>query len=181
MVLAALQAGFRQREERVTVLVPARMRVGPQWTDVVIHNVSSRGLMAGSDVTPQTGSYVEIRRGAIVIVARVMWAKGRFFGVRTQDRISAGGLVNEPRLASKPAAADDARGGQDRRAATRMEGEARLARRVERSRALASALQFALIAAVAGTLAVLAGNAVFGVLSRPAAAITAAMGGAPAR
>ena len=65
-MLAALQTGFRPREERITVLIPSRMRVESQWCDVVIHNVSSRGLMAGCDTPPAVGSYVEIRRGTIV-------------------------------------------------------------------------------------------------------------------
>ncbi|RZM26822.1 MAG: PilZ domain-containing protein, partial [Sphingomonas sp.] len=70
-----MQTGFRPREERITVLIPSRMRLESQWHDLVIHNVSSRGLMAGCDSPPAVGSYVEIRRGTIVIVGRVQWTK----------------------------------------------------------------------------------------------------------
>ncbi|TCP34057.1 PilZ domain-containing protein [Sphingomonas sp. BK235] len=174
-MLAALQSGFRPREERITVLIPSRMRLGAKWVDVVIHNVSSRGLMGGCDEPPTTGSYVEIRRGTIVIVGRVQWAKGRFFGVKSQDRLSVKALVDEPRLASRPPQKTDDAG--ERRAERRLTQEAQLARKVERSRAFASAFQFLMIAAAGITLAVIAAQGVYGVLSRPADAINAALAG----
>ncbi|MDR6788091.1 hypothetical protein J2Y58_001449 [Sphingomonas sp. BE138] len=175
-MLAALQTGFRPREERITVLIPSRMRVESQWCDVVIHNVSSRGLMAGCDTPPAVGSYVEIRRGTIVIVGRVQWNKGRFFGMRSQDRLSVKALIDEPRLASRPARSNDSGNAeQDRRAERRLAHEAQMARQVERSRSFASMFQFLVLVLVGLTLAGIAAHSVYGMLSAPAQQIEAAL------
>lgn len=175
-MLAKLQTGFRPREERITVLIPSRMRVGSAWADVVIHNVSSRGLMGGSDSPPAPGSYIEIRRGTIVIVGRVMWGKGRFFGVRTQDRISVKSLIDEPRLASRPQAKkDDAKG--DRRAENRLAHEARMARSVERSRAFASMFQYLAIVATIIAAVGLGGSILYGALNDQVAVVSEALAG----
>ncbi|KTT71883.1 hypothetical protein NS334_09790 [Sphingomonas endophytica] len=176
-MLAALQSGFRPREERITVLIPSRMRNGSQWLDVVIHNVSSRGLMAGCDTPPAVGSYVEIRRGTITIVGRVQWAKARFFGIRSQDRLSVQGLINEPRLANRPTASSDRRSDSraDHGADSRLAHEAQQARRMERSRSFASMFQYVAIALVGVTLAVIAAQGVYGVLSGASAKVEAAL------
>ncbi|KQT32347.1 hypothetical protein ASG29_11125 [Sphingomonas sp. Leaf412] len=178
---ALLQAGFRQREERVKVLIPSRMRAGGAWTDVCIHNVSSRGLMAGCDAPPPSGEYVEIRRGTIVIVGRVRWTDGRFFGVQAQDRLSVRSLIDEPRLTSRPKPANEVPTEAERRSNRRLEVEAQMARRLERSRAFASAFQYALAAAVVLIVAGLGASMVYDTLSRPAQQITQAMSGAAAQ
>lgn len=175
-MLAALQTGFRPREDRITVLIPSRMRLGAQWVDIVIHNVSSRGLMAGCDTPPAPGSYVEIRRGTLVIVGRVAWSKARFFGLRSQDRLSVQGLVNEPRLASRPQQVKETSQGE-RRADRRLAHEAKMARGVERSRAFSSAFQFVVIVLAGVAIAGLAAHSVYGMLSRPAEAIGRALDG----
>lgn len=176
-MMAALQAGYRSREDRVKVLIPSRMRLDSSWCDVVIHNISSRGMMVASDQPPPARSYVEIRRGTQVIVGKVMWTKGRFFGLKSQDRLSVQAIVAEPRLAGKPQAAAD-RQSTERRADSRLIAEAQLARRVERSRAVASLVQYGVIAAGAIAVASIAGGMVFDTLARPSAAIVAGLGGA---
>ncbi|MEH3048214.1 PilZ domain-containing protein [Sphingomonas adhaesiva] len=173
-MLAKLQTGFRPREERITVLIPSRMRVGSAWTDVVIHNVSSRGLMGGCDTPPAPGSYIEVRRGTIVIVGRVMWGKGRFFGVRTQDRISVKALIDEPRLAGRPQPkAQDA--GTERRAENRLAHEARMARSVERSRAFSSMFQYVGIVLTIIAAVGLGGSIIYGALTEKVATVTQAL------
>ncbi|WP_235528305.1 PilZ domain-containing protein [Sphingomonas sp. Leaf231] len=176
-VLAALQTGLRPREERITVLIPSRMRLESQWLDVVIHNVSSRGLMAGCDAPPAIGSYVEIRRGSIVIVGRVQWNKARFFGIRTQDRLSVRALIDEPRLAGRPPRSNDndSNPAAERRADRRLAHEASMARQVERSRGFASAFQFVILVLVGLTLAGIAAHSVYGMLSAPTQRIEAAL------
>jgi len=156
------------------VLIPSRMRLESRWLDVVIHNVSSRGLMAGCDQPPAVGSYVEIRRGTIVIVGRVQWNKGRFFGMRSQDRLSVKALVDEPRLASRPVRAN-ATPEHDRRAERRLAHEAQMARKVERSRSFASLFQFLVLVAVGVTMAGIAAHTVYTMLSAPAAQIEDAL------
>lgn len=158
------------------------MRVTTDWIDVCIHNMSSRGLMAGTDTPPKVGSYVEIRRGTQVIVGRVMWSRGRFFGIRSQDRLSVKAFVAEPRLAGRPPPADAADPhSADRRAERRLADEARLARRVERSRTFASMFQYGVMAAVVLAAAGIGASTVYDVLSKPADTITRSMADATGR
>lgn len=89
------------------MLIRARMRYGASWKDICILNLSSRGMMVRSSNTPLPGSYVEVRRGQHVIVARVVWSGDQKFGVLTQDRlpvdvIASDGAVEKP-LADIPA------------------------------------------------------------------------------
>jgi hypothetical protein len=70
------------------VLVKARMQCGARWQDVGILNYSAHGLGLSCDQPPQRGTYIEIRRGPFVMVARVAWTKGHRFGARTQDPIA---------------------------------------------------------------------------------------------
>lgn len=156
------------------MLIPSRMRLESSWHDIVIHNVSSRGLMAGGDTPPAVGSYVEIRRGTIVIVGRVQWNKGRFFGMRAQDRLSVKALIDEPRLAGRPVRGE-AKPESDRRAERRLAHEAQMARRVERSRSFASLFQFLVLVLVGVTLAGIAAHTVYDMLSAPAAQIEDAL------
>ncbi len=156
------------------MLIPSRMRLESRWLDVVIHNVSSRGLMAGCDAPPAVGSYVEIRRGTIVIVGRVQWNKGRFFGMRAQDRLSVKALVDEPRVASRPVRSD-AKPDSDRRADRRLAHEAQMARKMERSRSFASMFQFIVLVVVGVTMAGIAAHTVFTMLAAPAAQIENAL------
>ena len=105
----------------VTVLIPARMHVGPSWIEVVIHNLSSGGALVASDEAPDRGTYVEIRRGRQTIIGRVVWRKDRFFGIQAQGRLDIAAIINEPRLPSRPRSANDPGSSYERRAQSRME------------------------------------------------------------
>jgi hypothetical protein len=99
--LGYIKHDFRTREERRPVLIRARMRYGASWKDICILNLSSRGMMVRSCTAPLPGSYVEVRRGNHVIVARVVWSGDQKFGVLTQDRlpvdaIASGAAVAKP-------------------------------------------------------------------------------------
>lgn len=171
-MLAGLQSGFRPREDRITVLIPSQMRVDSRWLDVVIHNVSSRGMMVGCADAPTIGSYVELRRGAVVIVGRVQWCKGRFFGIRSQDRLSVRALIDEPQSATRPQrkpGSDNDNERRERRADRQLAHEARMARQVERSRHFSSMFQFLMIVMVGVTMAGIAAHTVYGMLSVPVA------------
>ncbi len=164
---------YKSREARRQVLIPCRMKSARGWGDACIHNISSRGMMIASDDPLQAGEYVDIRRGRQVVIARVIWQRDRFAGIRTQDRISADVLVNEPRLEGKPAAIEV---GEDRRSARhRLVSEIDAARRMERSRSISSALQFGALClfglAAAATIAVQVGH----MLSAPTARIEQAL------
>jgi hypothetical protein len=173
-MLALLRNGMVEREVRRKVLIRSRMHSGSGWVDCCIHNMSSQGLMVAADDPPVVGAYVDIRRGTHVIIGRVRWRKDRFFGVRAQDRLPIDAIINEPRLAQRPTAA--AVDGADRRAASRLSAEAAMARRIERNRWLSSSFQFGLLALAGVTGAAIAGHEVYQMLSRPAAAVTRALG-----
>ena len=172
---SALQIGPRPREDRVKVLVPCRMKVSGTWADACIHNASSRGLLVAADDAPKTGSYVDIRRGALVIIGRVVWAKGRFFGVRTQDRISVPALVGEPRRSAATSSASNA--DVERRTLSRLAAEGRVARDLQRNRQLSSWMQFGFLAFATAAMAVIIADEVGSVLSTPLTTITAALDG----
>lgn len=171
-----LQSGLRQREPRIKVLAPCYMNHRGVWAEACIHDVSSRGVLAASDKAPEAGAYVEVRRGSLVIIGRVVWRKGRFFGVRTQDRLSAQVLMGGPGRAGR-AGMDGGvvRGGPGRGPHERLVAEGELARRVERGRRVRSLLQLGFLASAGAAAAVVIASESHRVLSRPLAAVEAAL------
>lgn len=173
-MLEIFQTKFRPRETRIPVHIPSRMRSGAEWMDACIRNVSSRGLLLESENPPAPGTYVDLRRGSQIVIGRVVWRKDRLFGVRAQDRIEIDALLNEPRLA-RPAAKPETTAKPERRSKSRADTDRDVARQLERSRQLSSAIQFAFIA-VAGISAssIIAAEA-YKVLIQPIAKIDAAL------
>ncbi|MGR6327453.1 PilZ domain-containing protein [Sphingomonas sp. XXL09] len=161
---------IKQREPRRKVLVRARMRSGTEWHDVIIHNMSSRGLLATSKVPCKTGTVIELRRVHHVIVGRVVWEKDQYFGVRTQDRLDVDAIVDAKPPAFKPGSEptrDD-----ERRSAPRRITAASIAEREARSRRFSSVFQFAILGAAACLGAALVAERVGHVLSSPFATIS---------
>ena len=162
---------MRTREARRNVMIKARMRAGTSWNDALILNLSSRGMMVRADQSPDRGSYLEIRRGPHVMVARVVWSKPGRFGVQTQDLVPADNLIGgseEVNAHAKPGCA----GFQERRATPRP-----AAARHEGSRQRARAAEFGGIALVCGNAAMLMGSAIFEVVALPLGASQAALAG----
>lgn len=86
---------MRPREHRHEVFIKARMLHDHLWTEVVVRNVSSRGMLLQHPNPPARGKYIEVRRATQVIVARVIWSRGQNFGVRSQDTIDLKFLTAE--------------------------------------------------------------------------------------
>jgi hypothetical protein len=86
-------SAYRAREPRQPVKIGARLKSGLGWSDVVLRNVSARGVMGECTAPPARGDYVELRCGPSVIVARVAWSGDDRFGARAQDRIELGDLI----------------------------------------------------------------------------------------
>lgn len=144
------------------------------WSDACIYNVSARGLLVSSDRLPRIGSYVDLRRGTLVIIGRVVWAKERRFGIRTQDPISAAALINEPVLKNRPAADQ---GMANRRMSTRVEAKRLTAVRADQSRRFAANFQFiCIVTAGLGAAALLAAE-IYHALAAPFAKVAGALGG----
>lgn len=166
-MLGVLQHGFKQRDPRIKVLLPARMKVGQAWADACIHNVSSHGMLVASDQAPTPGTYVDIRRGQNVIIGRAIWRKDRFFGVRTQDGIDLAALKRDPAHGAPRRDPGMPNTHAERRRDSRDRKDAVAARTLERSRAISRLMEFGLIAFVAIAAAVMIGHTVYGELVAP--------------
>jgi hypothetical protein len=87
MIRHDFKSAQRPRELRRRVVLPARLRAGSQWSDTCILNISSRGLLIHSGYAGPKGSFVEVRRGQHVIVARVAWRDGARAGLQSDERV----------------------------------------------------------------------------------------------
>jgi hypothetical protein len=134
------------------VLIPARLKQDAGWFDICIRDISPKGLLVQGASPPRRGSYVEIRRGVHVIVAKVAWAKDQQFGLTTQDIVPVDALIHRPDAAGfgrSQAASNDAQ--PERRAAPRVSSEQAAARSRHISAMIqyGFAIMFALACAVA--------------------------------
>lgn len=122
------QSGHRSRELRRRVLLPARLRLGSEWADACILNVSSRGMMIQTGRAAKDGALVEIRRDRHVIIARVMWQSGGKVGLRSEDRLpveeilSLGTTKNLRLVAADGAIVERRRKTRDEAARSRLQG-----------------------------------------------------------
>jgi len=142
--------------------VPCRMNVGGKWSNGCIHDVSDKGLLVSSSEPPILGTYVDIRRGTLVIIGRVVWNGGSRFGVRTQDPISLAALLSEPVLKQRPPAAD-----ADRRAMKREQSARRIVEQTDRTKRRASAFQFVCLAIIGAGIACFAAMSCYQALVAP--------------
>lgn len=85
-----------QREHRKRVRIRAEMRVDSRRCDVVICNLSSRGLMLSADEAPARGTYIEISRDGVVTAGRVVWSHRGRFGVRTAEKLNVEAMAHRP-------------------------------------------------------------------------------------
>jgi hypothetical protein len=165
----------RAREPRKPVRIGARLKSGRGWSDVVLRNVSARGVM-GQCPAPPRGDYVEVRCGAYVIVARVAWARDDHFGARAQDVIELPDLIASAEGRARQAA--------ERRQLTRPARQARRTRTVgERSFAsvrLGRAFEFGSLILAGGSLTVPLGAA-HNALANPAARVSQALSAGESR
>ena len=160
----------KAREDRQKVMITARMRCGGSWSDICVLNLSRRGLGIQAPDPPPRGSYVEVCRGPVIVVARVMWAKGHRAGLYSQDPIWIEGLLSEQKPAKD---CQTPAGGAliERRRVPRM-GE-----RHELSRTAGRAMEFTFIALAAAGMAAMAFGIVEQALAEPLSQIGAALNG----
>ncbi len=155
---------MRNREARNPVMIAARMRVGTRWLDARILNISSRGLMLHAEDPPPLGSYIELRRGAHTIVARVMWSGEERVGVMSQDAICADALIRDLPPNS------GAQAGEQRRAAPRATATAH-----EAIRSHGRSMDFAAVALLGAALGAGVIGAVENMFGQPMARVDAAL------
>lgn len=157
---------LKAREKRRKVLIRARMHSGVSWSDVCIVNISSRGVGAQAAKPPARGEYVEIRRGAHVIVGRVIWSRQHRFGISTQDVLFIDAIINQAEAASPSTSP------------LRMPERRTVSRPVtalERSRDKGRVFEFAFAILGGFCLAAALGGMVQSALAKPLVAISAAL------
>lgn len=165
MLVGGVTARTKPREERRSVVLPARMCVDGVWDDACILNLSQRGLMVHSCSPAMPGSYVEIRRGGQEIVARVIWRTNNRMGLLSQRRLHVAQVISGKELPSLQRAADTL--GIERR---------RLLRAADRNRVRARLAQFVAVGLVGAALASAAYAAVVESLGRSLAEVAFALG-----
>ena len=159
---------MKAREPRRKVLVRTRVRSGATWYDASILNISSRGMMLQAAKPPVHGSHLELRRGALIIVARVMWCESRRFGVKTQDELPIQALVDN---AAVQETGDGVRLG-DRRRIQRLRLPAD-----QRSRQQGRIIEYGFAMALAVALSIFGAVQVHDILASPFAAVDHALSG----
>ena len=147
------------------------MRISAEWNDACILNISERGLMIRAPLSPRRGSYVELRRGARIIIGRVMWTNDDRFGLSTQDPLDVESIIALPDGDAERAACSSATAASfDRRATVRS------ATAFERSRQWSRAFEFICITIFAVAGCVVAFTAVTQLLAAPMAAVELGLG-----
>lgn len=86
---------MRKRDQRIATRARARLKHGLSWSDVMVRNISRRGLMVELSNPPACGTFVELRRGNSVVVGQVRWAEDNRCGLLAQDRIDPGAFLAE--------------------------------------------------------------------------------------
>lgn len=82
-----MSGSARPRELRRRVVSPAQVRFGATWTNACVLNISSRGLLLYSAQPVTEGSYIELRHGRHLIIARVIWRSGARAGLSAEKRL----------------------------------------------------------------------------------------------
>ena len=162
---------MKTRAPRRKVVIDASLRSDSSWSPACIVDIAERGLAIRTAEPPEPGAYVEVRRGAHVIIGRVAWSKGHRFGIRTQDTLAVDAVVDD-------AAAADANGRRPRAAAIAADWRADrrpIERNAQRNRYVGRAIQFGFIAMLAMVTAGIAFEAVRQTMAQPILSVTAAL------
>ena len=86
---------MKPREHRHKVLARAQVRAGLLLpAEACVRDVSSRGMLIQSAFPPRRGTYVEIILARQTVTGRVIWSKGRRFGISTRERVDLGAIVS---------------------------------------------------------------------------------------
>lgn len=145
---------MRPREDRLRVMLPARMRSEGGWSDACILNISSRGLLVYSSGKTRPGTFVEIRRGRQLVVARVVWKNNQRIGLSSPDRVHMQDIISD----DAGAAAVVAPTAVERRAVPRTDA---------RSRQRGRMLEFSFLVIVTTAIATWSAVFVHSVMQRP--------------
>jgi hypothetical protein len=164
------------REPRLKVLIQARMRVEAGRADICIRDISSRGLLLQANRPPPHGTYIEILLPTCTVVARVVWAKDRRFGVATREPINVSAIINRTSPVNSGASKASITNSHDSMPFHRQTlTAAEVRERADRSRRLSARLEFVAVAAFAAGAAVFMARAIYETLSPTFAAVSASV------
>lgn len=124
----------RIRKPRRDTLLTAHLRADTGWGQVVLCNISERGMMLSGHNLPSRGSFVEVRCGDLSIAGQVRWSSGQCCGISAREAVNISGVSDDLISTPVPAALRHAR----RSAPVSPELAA------QQSRAVARAINFAL-------------------------------------
>lgn len=142
---------MKPREDRLKVLLPARMCAEGGWTDVRVRDLSSRGLQLHAQYPLRHGSVVEVHVKGHRIVARVVWTRDLQSGLCAQDVLDVAAIVDN-RVSTRASATASAGSGSVERRSVARNAEFSVIETFERSRRRAAAFQFVWIGAcIAGS------------------------------
>jgi hypothetical protein len=80
--------------------LPARIRSGAGWADACILNISSRGLMVYTNGAAKPGTVIELRRGAQIVIARVIWRQNQRVGLASQGDLPVQDIISSETAAA---------------------------------------------------------------------------------
>jgi hypothetical protein len=166
---AVQSSGLKARETRRQLFMRARMRAGGAPVDVCIRNISSRGMLLQASAPPPRGTYVEIICPFHTIVARVIWAQDRRFGVQTRLPMDVSAVVGDtaaPRAPKSPSPAITLASWAEQRPISDIQ------RRLDRSRRLSSVMEFAFFLVLSAAAAAFTANIVYEFLAGTFQSIT---------
>lgn len=163
---------WRNREDRRTVRISVRVRMDDGWMDATVRNVSSRGMMLHSLQPLQRNQFVEISRGHLRVIGRIVWADAAMSGLRAQDDVDIAALLAKPHP-NGAATPLERRQGPRESAPTRL---ASLEDRADASRLLGRATEKVFLLAAILCAALLAMTAARETLSAPLQKIGVALG-----
>lgn len=148
------------------VLVPCRINVDTRWYDACIHEIGSNSIVIATKASLRRGDNVQARRGTLTISGHVSWIRNGRIGIATQDSVSIGAMLDEPRHTARLAPS------HERRTIAR----ASSATQAERNRQIGSAMQFAALTLATGGGAYLLVTQLYVALTIPFARISAVLG-----
>ncbi len=146
-------------------MLPARMRCASGWSDACILNISTRGLLIYSTGPAEPGSFVEVRRGSQLVVARVVWRQNKRIGLCAPDPVPIEQIITNDAAATAVQVCGG-RTGLERR---------QLPRTAEKSQARARAAQFLAMVLIGSAMAGAAAIYVQRVLTHPLTAVSSAL------
>lgn len=146
-------------------MLPARMRSPSGWSDACILNISTRGLLVYSAGSADPGSFVEIRRGGQLVVARVVWRRNQRIGLHSPDPVRVEDIISTETAATAVQSSASQLSVERRR----------VPRDPERSRDHARAIEFMALVLAGTALAGAAVAAVEDTLGPPLAAVKVAL------